>query len=315
MGTNAIAVATELSDFLSSGGTKTLGALVFWSLSGVNIPRGELRREFTDAGLQAAVPRDPKISTMLTTAVGDAMVGQRDLVARRFGAGWAVQLEQKDPEDDRVLRYTQILTMVPTVAPTPDGIPIAWKYRGTVAQLARAQVVRDAIALKFAQTRDYLNTSDLSTILVNLMHGTSKDTLLGAVSLRERTGGLYFVHAKHLEDARLVREILERLSPKSVITIMTLMGDADNLAAAAAAARRSFETQLKELREEVLEFKATLAKDDKTATDRQVELRTDRYQQLRDRVLLFSDVLGDISGELTREIDAARDALREGLGL
>ncbi len=303
----AVATVREIGDLLGAGGTHTIGALVFWTLAGVSVPRAEFRKTFEDMGMGSAVPRDPRPQTCLTTAVTGAMVGKKDVIARRLprGGGWGIVLESHDSNENK-LEHGHIATVeLEGVA----DVRTKWSARGKPAQLVRMASVKADIDVRYAQARSHLDTSDLSTILVNLMHGTTRETLLGAVSLRERTGGLYFVHSSRLEDLRLVKDAIERLAPSCQIVIMTITGSTDNLRAAAAAARQSFEAQLKELKEELAEFKSSLTEQDKDVSNRNIDVRAAKFDQLRSRVELFSDVLGDITKELTIQIATAKAEL------
>jgi hypothetical protein len=297
-------VVGDLGAFLRAGGTKEIGALVFWSLSGVNIPRDEFRKAFEAHGMGAAVPRAPRHATCLTTAVTGAMVGKKDVFARRLEHnGWGLVVEHHD-RDNNELAHKHVATVE---LEGLKNIRLKWKFQGKPEQLAKLSVVKPDIEARYETARTHLDTSDLSSILVNLMHGTARETLLGAVSLRERTGGLYFVHARRLEDLALVKNTVERLAPKCSITVLTISGSADNLAAAAAAARQSFEGQLKELRDELVQFKAQLG--NKGATEHNITVRANRYDQLNARVELFRDVLGDVALELEMSIASAKAEL------
>lgn len=321
------ATAAKIGQVLEGVGSKTIGALVFWSLSGVDIGRAELRQEFQDAGLGAAVPRDPRESTLLTSAMRRTMVGRSDTFTRRFSKGWGIVLEIPGPPNERgehKLIHQHVASVhVETMQIAVDRARMAnpqrlapelvWRFHGQAEHVVRAQAVALVVEQEYRNAADRLDTSDLSNVLVNLMHGTTRDPLLAAVSLRQSTGGLYFVHASKVDQARQVRDLVQRLSPQSSFVVMTLTGEADNLDAAAQSAELGFTSQLAELRDEVREFLAKTPRSE--LTDRSVRIRADRFQLLRARVELFRDVLGTVAGELQGQIELAREQLQKEAGL
>lgn len=321
----------HLGDFLSGGGERTIGALVFWSLSGVSVERSVLRAEFEAIGMKAAVPRDPRHATSLTTAVKALCVGKPNVLARRLAGGWGIVVESTEAEaapaatgagKQQRLRHHHLLSVLADPMeltmqarqrehPETRAPELAWRFTprlGTTDRsMARALELAREIEQKYLDARRLLDTSDLSTILVNAMHGTTKDSLLAAVSLRQTTGGLYFVHGSKLGELGRLREVVEKLAPNSSITVLTITGNDANLEAASKAARTSFRTQLAELREEMAEFRASTPVAERD--DQNIRTRAARFTQLAGRVQLFRDVLGDIAGELGAEIDQARGEL------
>ncbi len=306
---------SHLGDFLASGGHQTIGAIVFWSLSGVRIERSELRAAFEEIGMGAAVPKDPRHSASLTTAVHQAAVGKPNVLMRKVAKGWAVVLESPDPEQPARLRHTHAATVVADPmelaverrrAAQPERLApeLDWKIQAPAEAIAKVLPIAREIEERFIDVRKHLDTSDLSCILVNAMHGTTRDQLLAAVSLRQTSGGLYFVHASKVPALLSLRAAVERLAPKCDLNVLTITGNADNLAAAGKAARQSFLAQLSDLRKEVSEFRASVPLGERT--ERSVTTRAAAYQQLAGKVELFRDVLGNVASELGEAISAAR---------
>lgn len=322
------ATAEKLEAVLAGTGTRTIGALVFWSLSGVDCSRVAFREAFEAIGMGAAVPRDPRESTLLTTAVRLSGTGKANVLWRRAGKGWALVLEEAIADPDRPettrLAHTHVATVTidthreyvkRALAQNPNRLApeLQWRFQGKPAQVARAQVIAAELEQHYHQTKHFMDTADLSVTLVNLMHGTSRDTLLGAVSLRQSTGGLYFVHSSKVEQARQVRDLVHQLASKSSVVVMAITGEAENLEAAAQAAKLGFASQLNELRAEVTKFLAETPRH--AVSDRNVSVRVDRYKQLSTRVEIFRDILGSVAGELGNQIEAARKDLEREVGL
>lgn len=303
----------RLGTYLEAHGTRTIGALVFWTLANVNVGREDFRRAMAEEGLGAAVPRDPRPTTCLTTAVRKAMVGKSDAFVRRLdGGAWGIVLERQDVEDKRLQHAHVASVRVETseLKPTPE---LKWDVKARPGQLERLRSIGGEVQARFVEAMTRLDTSDLSAVMTTSMHGTTRDQLVGAVSLRERTGGLYFVHASKLDVLRRLKAVVERFCPECSIVVMTITGEADNLEQAAQAARQSFVAQLKELQAEVATFRSELG--GKQPTDRNLTVRANRFKQLAARVELFGDILGDVAGELKTQIDQARVNLEAELEL
>jgi hypothetical protein len=310
-------IVGQLGQVFRGAGERTIGAMCFWSLSGVDVSRDEFRAAFEAIGMAAAVPRDPRHDTSLTTAVKAVQIGKRDVVVRRVAKGWGIVLEKTETETAGArLKLTHALTV--HADPDPTTIRLArekdpanrlapelvWKFSGTPDQIERARLLASEITQEYLKTRARIGTSDLSAVLVNTMHGTTKDSLLAAVSLRQSSGGLYFVHASKVQAARDLADTVHRIAPKCALSVLTITGNADNLAAAAQAAKNGFVTQLNELKAEVAQFRSET--DLGKRTERNVTVRAAHYTALASRVQLFRDVLGDIADELNFEITAAK---------
>lgn len=294
----------DIANVLKGTGTKTIGAMVYWSLSGVDIPRDVLREELVALKLDRAMGRDPRPSTMLSTAVQKAQVGAGGWILRKIGSSWAIVVEQKTPER---LNFIHALTVRAGEKTGLEWTTVdALELPGGSALLA---AIKERVEVEYEQTRRAIDTSELSAILV-----AAVGWLISAIGLRERSGGLYFVHGRYVPAMRELKALVERLAPACDITVMTLTGDDENLAAAARAARSSFSAQLQALKDEIGEFTSQL-KGGKEATDRNYVVRADKLGALADRVELFRDILGGITGELTGEIEAARAQLATDCGL
>jgi hypothetical protein len=311
------ATILQLETFLKAGGEKTIGAFCFWSLNGVHVERRTLREAFERIGMQAAVPRDPRFQTLLSTAMAKLPVGKRNVVARRHAGGWAILVEEQDLIEQKLklmqVAHVAVASEASQVAearaknPSRMAPELRWKFMGTPSHVQQGMKLAQEVELEFCEARLFADTADMSTILTNCMHGTTKDAILGAVSLRQTTGGLYFVHATRVAAARELAELVQRLAPQSVVTVLSLTADQANLEAAATAARTSFSAQLAALRDEVEKFRSETPLGERT--DRNIATRAAHFAQLRARVELFRDVLGSVAGELASDIERAKTGL------
>lgn len=306
---------THLGDFLASGGHKTIGALVFWSLAGVKCRREELRAALQEAGVGAAMGKDPGHAASLSRAVHATKAGKPQLVERKLAKGWALVIQSTEVGTDGKLKLVHAATVKAdpmefavarrrAQSPQQKAHDLEWKFQAPAAELRAVLPIAREIEERYLEAREWLDTSDLSEILVNAMHGTSKDQLLGAVSLRQSSGGLYFVHGSKLPRLLALRGVVERFAPKCDINVMTITGSEENLAAAGKAARQGFQHQLQELRKEVAEFRAGTELGKRRESS--VTTRAEAYSRLAARVEMFRDVLGGVADELGAEIEGAR---------
>lgn len=294
----------ELGAVLSAGGTQTLGALVFWSLSAAHIPRAEFRAEIEKLGLESALERDPSAKGALGRAVPNTFSGRKGILARRLPKGWAIVREKL------VVGQAADYAHVVTLTANGDAMEITYLNDYTEELLvAEFPGLLATLREQFDAARSYIQTPDLSEFLSAAINGSTKRGLFSALSLRERTGGLYFVHGSQVERLMALRGLLARLAPHCTINVMRLTGDSENLSQAAQAARVTFSAQLATLRNELSEFKASRQAEGREVSDAAVTVRMGRFRELSDRVALFRDVLGEVTTELETEITTARDVM------
>jgi hypothetical protein len=295
----------QVGAVLSSVGATTLGALVFWSLSGVRVLRADFRAGLESIGLDAAMAADPTPKGALGKAMPAIMVGKRGVFARKApGGGLAIVVEQAM---DGALQHVHVATAstrggqlgIERKAPDADELLVAAGHPGLLVELEET----------YRTVRDYLGTVDLSEILSSAMNGSPHRGLFAALSLRERTGGLYFVPAAGVPRMAQLAELIHQVAPECQISVMTITGDQANLAQAAQAARSTFAAQLAELRTELLSFGAKLEADGKQPGTHSITVRAERFRELQARVQVFRDVLGDVAAELDGQIVAVRTEL------
>jgi len=304
----AMKTVDQIADVLKGSGLQTIGAMVFWSLTGVRLEREQFQSAVDLLGLGAAVPRPSKGYALLSEAVRRVSIGRKDVIFRRTGKAWAVVFEKSG----RKFEHNHAATL--HAIDNEDGsikIEARDPETGEAFQPA-TEALSDLIVkigIEVKERQRYFLTDDLSSMLVTMMHGTARQSLLAALSLRDRSGGLYFVHASKVEQVKQLSALVQEQCPGSQLAVLTLTGDADNLARAAVTARQSITSQLVEIRSEIGEFVAKMKATDGKVQDRNIEVRAARFQALRDRADLFADLLGEVAGELRAQIDTARDEL------
>lgn len=293
------ATAKKLEEVLGAQGLKTIGALVFWTLSGVQIPRSELAQALEELGLSAAMVRTPKNEAALADAVRRVGVGKKGVLFRPMKREWAIVLESG--EGDRLK-----LVHVGTLKVSTIGSVVLEERDGNDAQFRRALELRDLVASQYTEVLENCHSTDLSAVLCAAMQGVGSDAMLGGLSLRQSTGGLYYVSAGKLDLLKRFAAMVNDKAPQSSVEVLTLTGDAENLDTAARNVRGNITTQLKQTREEIKEFVAHLKEKGTPARGDSIVVRAEQFKQLRGRVELFADVLGDTMGELQAQIESAR---------
>ncbi len=278
---------------------------MFWSLAGVKIQREEFRAELHRLGLDEAMSRDPSPKGALSKAVPAVVTGKRGVLARRVTNGSFGLLLERLKEEHRLE-----ITHVATVGTKGGDLEISFVGEAEHERLQKEQPgLLSQLASEYSLVRDYVQTADLSEVLSAAMNGSPYRGLFSALSLRERTGGLYFIHGSHVERMQQFAATIQRLAPECQVSVLTITGDRENLEQTAAAARTTFASQLKALKAELVEFRDHLSATQKAPSEHSIAVRAERYRELLARVELFKDILGDVAGDLSSQISEARDQM------
>lgn len=299
------ATAKKLEEVLGAQGLNTIGALVFWTLSGVRIPRDELSAALDELGLGAAMVRKPKPEAALAEAVRRVAVGKKGLLFRQLKREWALVVERGEGKDLK-LNHVATYAVHPNM---PSGVAVEIRPGATDADGEKAREMLKLIESQYAETLSTCHSTDLSAVLCSAMQGVGSDAMLGGLSLRQSTGGLYYVSAGKLDLLKRFAAMVNDKAPQSSVEVLTLTGDAENLETAARNVRGNITTQLKQTREEIKEFVAHLKEKGTSARGDSIVVRAEQFKALRGRVELFADVLGDTMGELQAQIESARAEL------
>jgi len=306
---------SQLADFFKGGGDEVIGAVVMWALSGVRVKRTELRENLEAIELGKAMPKDPRPERLLGKAVQDAKIGAKGMLFRKLSkAEWALVQERELEDGTLELQHTITIGVEETERLGEKlWMPTARVLNADLVS-ADAHVLADKVLASYEEARDYANTEDVSIILTQAMKGSDVSAMLGAISLRQGSGGVYFVPGVQVERVRALQALVAKLG-SSHLTVLTLYGDTANLAEAAEAARTSFVARLNELREELHGFVASMREDEKTMTDSHVQTRVRRLHSLQERVDMWGDALGSVQNELSESIDAAKAEVGKAMGL
>lgn len=303
----------NLESVFAGQGRKIVGAFAYWSLEGVCVRRDVWRDAMDAIGLGRAVGREPRPEALFSYAVGLAKTGVKGVLLRRLSRySWAVVEEVRGEGD--VLTHAHVITLYVDPAQPAGGVQ-ASSVEGAGDAGRAALEVGVKIGQLYEHIRDHVLTADLSTMLTTAMHGSTVRPMLGAISLRERTGGLYLLPSGSVAQAKQLAAAVNALPGGSRVEVLTLYADAENLATAAASAKASFTGQLNELRAELAAFRELAVAAGTGATDRNVDVRLGRLNSLDERVSMWADVLGDVRAELVAGIEAAKAEVVAALAL
>lgn len=292
MGTST---ASKVSEVLGAQGLHTIGALVFWTLSGVRIPRATLKEALEALGLGAAMVRQPSPTAVLALAVKRVGMGRKGWLFRQMKKEWAAVQERGE---GKTLKHSHVAT-----------------FRMNAQDEVECEMLEACdelpallLALQGAhhQITQFAHSSDMSEVLCAALQGVGSNPMLGGLSLRQSTGGLYYVSAAKVDAMKALAAMVNDKAPQSAVEVMTLTGDGENLEAAARNVRGNITTQLRETRAEIVEFVKALKENGKSARSHSVVVRAEQFKQMRDRVAMFADVLGDTVGGLQAQIETAR---------
>lgn len=298
----------NVATVLRGHGQHVVGAITMWSLSGVRVPRADLRAAFETMGLGEAVPRDPSFGALLNRACQSARRGNPNIVFDKVAEDhakvvFALSDRSKDASSARV-EYAQRVRIAVN------------KATGSVLLEDEDDATLQRVAALYAEERDFAGTDDLSAILVNCMNGRTHDELLNAVNLRGQAGGVYFVPETKLAKLYALQSWVCGQA-HSELTVWEVTGSHAHLAQAARAATHAFSAKLDTLRRDVEAFaqkvRAEATSEDantQAQLDAGINLRREKYEQLAAQVDTYADVLGAKREELLASIAEARDALK-----
>jgi hypothetical protein len=288
-----------------NAGERTIGAIVCWSLDGYSAGREAFSGAIRSAwpATEAVIARIPSPKAALRAAVERYNGTRRGILFRPCKAGGFACVVERE-ENGQMLYVHEATVLADDTGPTWQ-----WVSSPTGPASPEMQALPARIRELWAAKRDRVDSDELSATLVACMLGTYREPLLGAFCLRDRTGGVYFVPAATLDHLRAIRVAVDSASNGCKLQILTVSGTAENLAESAQQARITFGRHLAELKEEVAEFVAASKAAGKSADNRNIVVRAEKFNTLRARAALFRDVLGDVSQTLDVEISEAREAM------
>ena len=320
---NAQSARTKIEEALAGPG-QHLGDVVWISTSAVHILRSELRKRLISQGLpDSQAPEDPKPQT----AFGSAVTGYREGHSRFF-----LRRSERGKKGGEVLVVRQNeskakpFDLCATMSVTEGG---TFKSTQESDWTEDANSVLSAVEDLYNDRLDYVNNPELSGMIV--------DTLLnwcGGIRLRER-GNIYWCQKDAGADLRALAKVIDgigssymailpvhdtvvyvcekhgaEMSPKPGecgICHKKLVATKEARNAVARAATESFEAELRAVFEELAKF----ANEDSAPRPSTLERRLEDFEDLRNRVDLYSDILDNQKGKLVKRLGEATKQVRE----
>lgn len=302
-----------------------LGDVVWQSLTGVNITRSELVDRLRAQGLpDSLAPESPTAQASFGAAVSGFREGTQNFFLRRAERG-------KKGGDVLIARQ------MPNAGTTPKlvvcaKVKVRDDFSLVVEQEAEwtedAQGVIDALRTGTKRHLDYVSTTELSSMVVSTILGWC-----GGIRLRDR-GNIYWCHASGGPEIRALSAVIDGIG-SSYISVMPvhdtevfvcekhgsevsptpgacgmcgkpLVATKEARHAVARAATESFESELSAVFEELEAFK----QEDATVRPSTLERRLEDFEDLRNRVDLYADILDNQKGKLEARLDDAAKQVR-----
>lgn len=315
-----MSIGNDLSALLRGSGDRLVGAVAYWHTEGFSVPRAEVRAAFEAMGLGDAVGRDPRAGKLLDKAsrrvprsMGVTFKRLSDtslalVVSREESAVSATTLEASG---DTVVSKAQRLKLdhALTVRLGVSGglefvMPMARETLGQT-EMDTLKAAASVLVSKYNEAVACMDGAEVSEILIELLVGSKRDVGLGAVSLRDGVGGIYFVPGASVPKLRQVAQWIESQS-QSHVSMLEVYGSDGNLAEAARAARASFGATLADIQAELSEFVAECRGKGVKPSERNLGVRLEHLTKLNRRVAMWDEMLGASRTELEAMLVAAR---------
>lgn len=290
----------DIKTHLANQGSNVIGALVMWTLGGFMVERTQYREALENLGLGSSVGRDPKPMTIARAAIAAARTGRADMLIRQITKDeqkivWGIVAETTDQAEVKV-EHQQVSRIA------------LFPATGALALEDEDNLLARKVQAEYEVRRDYMLTADVSKTVITAITGDMSGLRLAG------RGGAYFVRAEHIATLRKLGAYLEANGTESLVTILEITGDGQNLQQAGKRAHLELTARVRDCLAEARQFIGELkAKDpDAEVPERIMETRMRRFREIRDAGLLYADVLGDLRDELDAQVD---DARRQVLGL
>lgn len=282
-------------------GPEYTGSIIWWALSDALIPEVALRAKWMAEGLpDALLPGARSPHRNLSDAVRAALIGRDEFVvgwiqsAGPFGDTSRVAILRRsiDPVNETVTDVQEcLLTLTTTTVTSTDGT----KERQATTHVSTPHPMAEKILAEWKRLQGSFTASEIRRAITSLMRH------LAAVSLRD-SGGVYFVPAPHTETALALARVVNSIGNSSFDILPvhhTEIGDA----ALARAAARSVSDEIADLQKEVAEFVAEAPRAGV------LQRRLQAYDDLRNRVRLYKDLLGLEAADLDASIGKLESAV------
>jgi hypothetical protein len=255
------------------------GAVVFWTAAEFT-DRSRLAAGLQALGLERFVPDPRPEAGILRDALEDVFGGSRILVRPLADRdGFAVVQEDRGRADNA---YATVL-----VARVAGTNPVRFDFQPQASCIGQVEE-------SYRQHADRIPAAQLSACLVKVVES------LGGTRLRP-TGAVYWVPGPRLDDWMAVARVVEAAADRKPSSVYLLRHhfDVESVRAVRDAVVAEVRGEVKRIRDEV---------DSGELGPRALETRQAQARDLREKVLLYEDLLNVGLADLHRSVDAADQA-------
>ena len=288
----------RVREALASGEGKTIGALVMWSLDGVQASRERFEGFFDSLGFDGGriASKVPSFHALLRRAATETKP--------KLPPGWLLREASKtsarivyacvkETRDEGAAQLSH--SQEANVAVFRD-----WSIATNEKDNAAAKLLME----RFEFLRDMVTSSDVSRAMVQAI---THRRAMGGVCFTGR-GGAYFISPDYIDAMKTIAVwVKAHGGPRTEVSIFEITDSAENRSQAAKKLEQEFSSQCAGILEELKEFiEKTKSENGEEPKSYLVNRREVQFRELEDRVDSFAAVLGEVRGELKERIREAR---------
>lgn len=279
-----------LKGTMAAGG-EHLGDVVWWMLSGADVPRSVLETKWLAHGLDPAfLPEEQTPEKAMRQAVREALTGEdkkkvgiQPTVDSKSSLIYAVGSWMTDNVGNAEFRQDALIMLDKSVTP---------------AAASSDNVSNDLVTKVLREYNRYLGTHTSRDVMTSI---TKALKAWSAVTLRE-TGGIYFVPRTQSDNLRKLQGAVEQLG-NSLVFLLPVHSTTDAVRSLGTAASGSIEDELSSLRTEIDGFLA----DPNGVRPSTLKRRLEAFTDLRSRANLYHTILNVTVGDLGAQLKAMED--------
>jgi hypothetical protein len=279
-------------------GARHMGDVVWLSMSGVEAKRADIRAAFAQQGLpEALAPADPSAEAAFGMAVGAYGSGSEHGIFLR-------RVDTKHKGSDVLLLHTRkgigALDDVQTIGRV--GVTLAGKIAVTqnaaLWDFKADQAVRE-LTNTFDNRMEHATSSELGGAVVAAVL-----SWCGGIRLRDR-GNVYWAHSAGAQEVRSLARVLEQFGT-SYLAVLPVHDNTEARGTVQRAAAESFACELRDISEELAKFSKS-----STLRTSTLERRLEEYEDLAQRVDLYSDILSLKRNDILGALEKAKETVRQ----
>jgi hypothetical protein len=293
---------------LSTPQGRLIGAVTFWSLTGMRIRRDNLRSALDGLGFGFAVPKDPKAQKILRMAI--------EIVSRESPTSVVFDRVSDSKSEVVFAMSDRSSSSVAEVATYQHRTRLRLdKATGFVTLEDWNDPVLVAVVAKYRELLDYPTTSEIGLTLINVLRGRGTSLGLCAVNLRGESGGVYFVPEANVDRLNDLANLVDTIGGDGAITVWPIPVGDRAIAQAVTAATLDFGDRIRVVRADVADLMGSLSSTDELDPDgRRVLARAKAFASISARAEVFGDLLGDLRADLEKDLAALRKVVEDRVG-